>query len=108
VKTFLAELYLPRRAQHELGLLSDRMREAATELTMEGKQVSYVQTLFTPEDECCFCVFAGRHAKDVAEVCRRAGVDAARVTEAVGPEVRSGARLEAARPDINQEGGSGK
>jgi hypothetical protein len=82
VKTFLAELYLPRSAQDELGRLSEKMREAADELTAEGKQVSYLQSLFAPEDECCFYVFAGLNASDVAEACRRAGIDAARVTEA--------------------------
>jgi hypothetical protein len=84
VKTFLAELYLPRNAGAELGRLVEKVREAADEVTAEGKQVNYLQTLFAPEDECCFYVFAGDHANDVAEVCRRAGLDAARVIETVG------------------------
>ena len=76
MKTFLAELYLSRSAEGELGRLSERVRAAAEQLTAEGTPVSYVRTLFTPEDESCFYVFTGGHADAVAEACRRAGIDA--------------------------------
>jgi hypothetical protein len=86
VKTFLAELYFSRNAQSELRLHSERLRAAADQLTAEGTQISYVRTLFSPEDESCFYVFTGRRADDVAEVCRRAGIPCERITETVGPE----------------------
>jgi hypothetical protein len=97
VKTFLAELYLSRSAQDELGRRSEIVRQAAEQLTAEGKQISYERTLFVPEDESCFYVFTGQQTDDVAEVCRRAGIPYERITEAVGPEAATESRSDNAR-----------
>jgi hypothetical protein len=86
VKTFLAELYVSRAAQAELGPRSDALRAAAEQLTAEGKCINYLRTLFTPEDETCFHLLRGRREDDVAEACRRAGIPFERISEVVDPE----------------------
>lgn len=87
MKTYLVELYLSRSAQDQLGRLSESARSAAVQLTAEGMQISYVRTLFSPEDESCFYVFTAQRIDDVAEACRRAGISQEHITEAVGPEL---------------------
>jgi hypothetical protein len=86
VKTFMAELYVSRAARVEVGRRSDALRAAAEQLTAEGKRITYLRTLFTPEDETCFHVLRGQREDDVAEACRRAGIPYERISEVVDPD----------------------
>ena len=51
-------------------------------LTRE-EPVRYVRTTFLPDDETCFHVFEAAAEEAVREICRRAGIDSARIVPAV-------------------------
>lgn len=78
---FLAEWYRPRLAEEPLGQTARRIGHAARETSAGG--VELLQTIFLPDDEVAFCLFAAESAELVARVCRRAQLPYDRITEAI-------------------------
>ncbi len=80
---FLVELYVARTDAGAVGVSAARARAAAEELTREGTPVSYVRSIFVPEDETCFFVYEA-DAEDIArEAATRAGLRFERIVEAI-------------------------
>ena len=49
----------------------------------QGKPVRYVRMTFLPDDETCFHIFEATSEEVVVEACRRAGIGAGRIVQAV-------------------------
>jgi hypothetical protein len=60
-----------------------RVLNAASELVREGLVIDLVRTTWILEDETCFHVVDANSIEAVRELCSRAGLNAARVVEAV-------------------------
>jgi hypothetical protein len=56
---------------------------AAQASTARGQTVSYVRSMFAPEDGRCFCLFEAEQADDVRQVNDSAGLPYERVTAAL-------------------------
>lgn len=80
--TYLAELYVPDRAEGARAPLAARANAAAEELSRQGIGVRYLRSVFVPEDETCFCFFEAPSADWVREALTRAALDAVIVVEA--------------------------
>lgn len=80
---FLVECYASRIDAAALTDGSERARVAAEEVTREGTWVSFVRSIFVPEDETCFYLYESASAEIVREAARRAGLAFERVAEAV-------------------------
>ena len=70
---FLVELYGSRADGAALASSARSARLAAEELTREGS-VQYMRSIFGPEDETCFLLYAATTAADVEEAARRASL----------------------------------
>ena len=82
--SYLLELYLPRAGS--LAAAAEDARRVEQFATLEGEELRYVRTFFVAEDETCFHVFEASSREAVLEASRRAGLEDARVTEAVEEE----------------------
>jgi len=76
---FLGELYVSRESGEAVEQGEDRVREAAAQLTREGEPVSFLRTIFVPEDETCFYLFEAGSEGAVREVGARAALPFDRV-----------------------------
>ncbi len=84
---YLVEWYRP---QLTAGMLDDaavRLDECAMVMCREGSPVQLLMTLAVPTEEVLFGVFAAGSAHFVSETCRRAGIPAERLTEAVDARI---------------------
>jgi hypothetical protein len=81
--SYLVETYAPRSRVDELEAVGRRIQAAIAELEREGAVVRYVRTTLLPDDETCFHVLEAASPEAVERVCRRAGLDGARVVSAV-------------------------
>jgi len=52
-------------------------------MSREGTPVSYLRSIFAPEDETCFYLYEAGSAEIVREAARRAALPSERVTEVV-------------------------
>jgi hypothetical protein len=78
---YLAELYLPSSASAaEMAALA---RTGAARAARSGAVVRFVQTVFVPEDECCYVLYEAGSAADVAAAASHAGLEFDRVSPAV-------------------------
>lgn len=84
---FLVEWYRPQLNTEMLDHAADRLDECATAMCGEGSPVHLLMTLAVPTEEVLFGVFAANGAQSVSEVCRRAGIPAERLTEAVDARI---------------------
>lgn len=75
------ELYLPRGRKIEEAVAA--ARRAAETAASEGTPLRYVRSLHVADEETCFHVFEAPTREAVVEATRRAGLEGARVTEAV-------------------------
>ena len=80
---FLVELYVPRGDGEAVARSVRLARLAADELTRAGRAVRYVRSIFVPDDETCFLLYAATTVDDVAEAARRASLPFDRVALAV-------------------------
>ena len=80
---FLVELYLSRSDPAAVERGAAQARLAAEELSREGTPVRYLRSIFLPEDETCFLLYAAARAEHVVEAARRAELPFERVTEAL-------------------------
>jgi hypothetical protein len=83
VPSYLVETYLARSQAGERAARERRARSAAEELTREKTSVRFERSIYVPEDEICFFVFAAPSSREAALVAQRAGLDPCRVVEAV-------------------------
>jgi hypothetical protein len=81
--SYLVETYVPKALAVDAAEAGRRARAAAAELSREGTSVRYVRATLLPADETCFHVFAADSPEPVAEACRRAGLESARIVAAL-------------------------
>jgi hypothetical protein len=79
VPSYLVETFLARGAAGEREAREQRAHSAARALT----HVRFERSIYVPEDELCFFVFAAPSGREAALVAQRAGLDPLRVVEAV-------------------------
>jgi hypothetical protein len=84
---YLVEWYRPALTAAPLGDTAARLEEGAATVSHEGASVQLLMTLAVPDDEVLFGVFAADSAQSVSEACRRAGLPAERLTNAVDARV---------------------
>ncbi|HYY78550.1 MAG TPA: nickel-binding protein [Actinomycetes bacterium] len=81
--TYMVERYLPGVSEQELHLAIGRVKAVAAQMQAEGVAVRYLGSTFAPEDQCCFCLFAGPSSAAVREANERAAFPHARIVPAV-------------------------
>ena len=81
--SFLVETYIPDADAQDPHVAGRRMRDAARRLSREGISVRYVRTTLLPGDEMCFHVLAADSRDAVAAACRLAGLERARIVDAL-------------------------
>jgi hypothetical protein len=79
---FLVEWYRPDFLPESIQCAAAQLNTCAEALTSEGSAVRLGTMLAVPADEVMFAVFTSSSAHVVAEVCRRAGLPAGRLTAA--------------------------
>jgi hypothetical protein len=80
---FLVEWYRPAIADESLDLSVARLIRCAKSVSAAGTAVNLLATLAIPSDEIVLAVFGSSSEQSVAEVCRRAGFPAQRLTPSV-------------------------
>ncbi|MFD1931127.1 MULTISPECIES: hypothetical protein [Nonomuraea] len=80
---YLVEWYRPGLTDELLKETAHRIGSCAGELSAEGRTVDLLLTLFVPEDEVAFCLFAAGSPASVAQVCRQAEIPVHRLVEAI-------------------------
>ena len=81
--SYLVETYIARSQAGERAACEQRARSAAEELTQHATSVRFERSIYVPEDEICFFVFAAPSGREAVLVAQRAGLDPLRVVEAV-------------------------
>jgi len=81
--TYMVERYLPGISEEELRAAAGRVQAAAARMQAEGVAVRYIGSTFAPEDQYCFCLFAGPSWAVVQEANERAQFPFARIVPAV-------------------------
>lgn len=85
---YLAEWYQPAMTVELLEQTARRIGQSAAELSARGSPVHVLVTMFMPDDEAAFCLFAAESPTLVEQACRRAGIPFSRITRAItSPEV---------------------
>jgi hypothetical protein len=83
---FVLELYVSRDDAGGAERCAQRMRQAAAELTREGREVRCVQRIFLPEEETCLLLCEAESDAAVRDAARRAGLDFERVSASLAEE----------------------
>jgi hypothetical protein len=83
VPSYLVETYLARGRAGERAAREQRARSAAEDLTDGRTRVRFERSIYVPEDEICFFVFAAPSGRDATLAAQRAELDPIRVVEAV-------------------------
>jgi len=81
MRRFLVEAYTP--ADTAIGVVEDRARQAADELSEPGTPARYLRPIFVPEDETCFYLLDAASHDAAAAATQRAGISPQRISEAV-------------------------
>jgi hypothetical protein len=79
---YLVEWYRAELVADEFRTALTDLDECVTAMTLEGTPVAVLHIVTVPDDEVVFGVIAARSEAVVAEVCRRAGVPAERLSVA--------------------------
>jgi hypothetical protein len=79
---YVVEVYLSRRRASGLADIATRARRVAGELTRAGTPVTYVRSVFLPEDETCFHFFDAPSLEAIQETCSRLGLTHERIAKA--------------------------
>ena len=80
---YLVEWYRPELTAEPFGDTAARLEAGAAAVCDDGASVRLLMTLAIPAEEVLFGIFAADSADAVSEVCRRAGIPAERLTDAV-------------------------
>ncbi len=83
LEQFLVEWYRAAIAEEPLDLSVARLIECAASVSAAGSPVNLLATLAVPSDEIVLAVFDSASEQSVADVCRKAGCPAQRLTAAV-------------------------
>ena len=77
---FFVELAPRASGFEDIQALTARSRAASEALARAGTPVRFLRSVFVPEDGSCYLLFEGSSRDAVHEACRRASVDAARIS----------------------------
>jgi hypothetical protein len=80
---FLVEWYRPAVADEPLDLSIERLIHCAASVSAAGFPVNLLATVSVPRDEVVFAIFDSVSEQSVAEVCRRSGYPAQRMSASV-------------------------
>ena len=80
---FLVERYLADIERPELSSLPARLEAATSQLRESGVEITYLDSTFLPDDECCFCRFDAPSQHDTELANRIAGARFSRISAAV-------------------------
>lgn len=83
---YLVELYLHKGAASEVASATARARAAAADAESGGIPVRCMRSIFVPEDETWFLLYEAPTVEAVRQAVERAGLNCARVVEAVAPQ----------------------
>ncbi len=72
--SFLVEAYTPALKEHALTELVARALATADEMSRQGTEVRFVQTIFVPEDETCLHLFDAPSPAAAREAAERAAL----------------------------------
>ena len=78
---FLLELYVSGSDGNAVAQRAARARLAAQRMRRDGASISYLRSIFVPEDETCFLVYEARSANDVRRAARLAGFPVDHIVE---------------------------
>lgn len=79
---YLVERYLVDVERRELDGLPARLRAAVAQLRASGIEITYLDSTFLPEDECCLCRFDAPSVHATELVNRLAGAPFSRISAA--------------------------
>jgi hypothetical protein len=80
---YLVEWYRPELIEDQFSTALAILGECVTTMVAEGTPVRLLHTVTVPGDQVVFGVLAAGSEDIVAELCRRAGVPAERLTPAI-------------------------
>jgi hypothetical protein len=80
---YLVEWYQPALSEALLEETTRQIDRSTAELAKEGTAVGLLLTLFMPDDEVAFCLFAAGSPASVEQACRRAELPFERITRAI-------------------------
>ena len=81
--TYVVERYVPRSTANELRSDGERVTQAAQGLSCAEKStVSYLSSIYMPDDEVSFCLFSGDSVDSIAASFERAQIAFDRILEA--------------------------
>lgn len=83
---YLVEWYQPALSAAVLEETERQLGRSAAEVSSEGPRVSLLLTLFMPDDEVAFCLFAAGSPASVEQTCRRAALPFERISRAITGE----------------------
>jgi hypothetical protein len=86
---YLVEWYGPGLTDELLEQTAGRIDRFARDLSAEGSVVDLLLTLFVPDDEVAFGLFAADSPASVAQVCRRAQLPFHRIATAIARPSRT-------------------
>jgi len=100
--SYLVETYLARSRAGERSAGERRARSAAQALTKGSVHVSFERSIYVPEDEICFFVFAASSARDAALAAQAAALEPIRVVEAISSKGRVRGKAPCATTEDNE------
>jgi hypothetical protein len=80
---YLVEWYQPAHRGELLDRAVDQIGRSAAEVSEQGNAVELLLTLFMPDDEVAFGLFAASSRASVEQACRRAALPFERITRAI-------------------------
>ena len=83
MSVYMVDRDLPGIAMEDLAAAQQRAISTAAAFQGQGKQVSYIRSVFVPGDSHCMCLFAAANADLVAELNDVAEIPYTRITEAL-------------------------
>jgi hypothetical protein len=92
--SYLAEWYQSAMTEERLQQTARRIGRSAEELSAEDSPVRVLVTMFMPDDEVAFCLFAAGSPTLVEQACRHANVPISRITRAITSRELSGSELQ--------------
>ena len=79
---YMVERHLPGLPPDQLAGAAASAKQKASELSSEGRQVTYLRSTYVPEGEKCYCLFEGESRDAVEEVQKRAGLPYEKIHDA--------------------------